>query len=97
MRLAAEKVIDQPLEMIISNGDFVVSSQYEGDQICKFKADQYHIMAWRTPADYPVGVEMFADNGHTNFVGCKGNTTVLEGSPSLPLHKEFRPFRSYLL
>ena len=66
--------------MIIANGDFAVASQHKGDCVCKFKADQYHIMAWRTPGNYSLGHEMYADNGHTSFVGCKGNITALDGN-----------------
>ena len=66
--------------MIVADADFVVSSQHkDANCTCKFKADQYHIMAWRTPGNYNIGVEMFADNGVTSFVGCKVNNSQLEG------------------
>lgn len=97
MRKKAEEAINEPLELIISEKPFHVSSNHEGDCTCKFKADQYHIMAWRTPGNYNIGVDMYADNGHTSFLGCGSNNTVLtkdEGKKdlkiqSVPLKHEF--------
>lgn len=65
--------------MIVSNKDFFVASNHNGTTQCMFKADQYHVMAWRTPGNYAIGVDMFADNGHTSYVGCDEHTTKLEG------------------
>ena len=66
----------------MADREFVVAGQHRSehrDFTCKFKADQYHIMAWRTPGNYSIGMEQFADNGVTSFVGCKVNNTLLEG------------------
>lgn len=84
--------------MIVSGDDFVVSSHVDQDSFCKFRVDHYYIAAWETPENFMKGVDQYADNGFTSFIGCGQNIQSIEGErgrdikPADPQNVSYGPF-----
>ncbi|CAD6194339.1 unnamed protein product [Caenorhabditis auriculariae] len=75
-----EDVLGHSTEVIVSSRDFVHSSTFGGDNVCKYRIDEYQVLAYQSPVKYPIhSTDYDVDLGEAKDFPCPGNPGVLKG------------------
>ncbi|KAK6038546.1 ground-like domain protein, partial [Cooperia oncophora] len=79
MQYAIEERLQLSFEIVVSTDDFAMAHSYLGDNVCKFRIDRYHILAYANPVQYPIHTNFYEDSGPAVPLDCPLELTAVSG------------------
>ncbi|EYC23700.1 hypothetical protein Y032_0015g2794 [Ancylostoma ceylanicum] len=75
-----EEQLQMSFETIVSTDDFAFSSDYSGNDVCKYRIDRYYVMTYATPVQYPIHSQFYEDSGPAIPINCPAELDALDGA-----------------